>query len=121
MGFLAKLKRFFASPPSSAGTASSRGAPSSRGGTGDPDGLWFHFRCSRCGSPVRVRANRRNDLSRDEEGPGALLWRKDVMDNKCFQLMHAEIWLDASYDVVDSTVTGGQLITAEEYEAAQGK
>jgi len=35
--------------------------------------------------------------------------------------MNAEIWLDASYNVVDSTVTGGQLITAEEYEAAQGK
>jgi hypothetical protein len=104
MGFLDALKRFF----------SSGSAPAS---TGDPYGVWFHFRCKRCGSLVRVRADRRNDLNR-EDGPGALVLRKDVMDNKCFQLIRAEIWLDDNYGVVEAEVDGGSLITQEEYEAA---
>lgn len=88
----------------------------------DPDALWLHFRCSRCGSMVRVRAHKRNDLNRIEEEndlPGAFVLHKDVMDNKCFQLMHADIYFDASYQVVAAEVQGGELVSQEEYEAAQ--
>jgi len=105
MSFLSRLWRAIA------------GAPTSGTG-GDPYGIWFHFRCNRCGSAVRIRADRRNDLNR-EEGPGTFLLRKDVMDNKCFQLMPTEIWLDESYRVVSAEVSGGKLITQEEYDAAQ--
>lgn len=104
MGFWSTLKRLFAGPPASA--------------QGDPYGVWFHFRCQRCGSVVRIRADRRNDFNADE-GPGALVLRKDVMDNKCFRLMPAEIWLDADLRVTTAEVKGGELITREEYEAAQ--
>jgi hypothetical protein len=105
MGFLDKLKQMFAGGP-----------PSSQG---DPYGTWFHFRCGRCGAVVRMRADRRNDFNREDEGPGALLLRKEVMDNKCYQIMRAEIWLDEGGRVVSSEVSGGKLITQEEYEAAQ--
>ena len=104
MGFLDKIRSFFAGAPS----------PSA----GDPYGIWFHFRCGKCGGVVRVRADRRNDLNR-EEGPGTFLLRKDVMDNSCYQLMHAAIWLDGSYNVVAADVSGGELISKEEYEAAR--
>jgi len=106
MGFLDKLRELL-------GGSGKGGAAAS----GDPYGLWFHFRCNKCGSVVRIRADRRNDLNR-EDGPGALLLRKEVMDNKCFQLMHAEVWLDSEYNVVSSEVTGGKLISRDEYEAA---
>jgi len=106
MGFLDKIKSFLAGAPS--------GAP------GDPYGIWFHFRCGKCGEVVRVRADRRNDLNR-EAGPGTFLLRKEVMDNSCFQLMHAEIWLDGSYNVVTAEVSGGELISKEEYEAAKAE
>ena len=43
------------------------------------------------------------------------------MDSKCFQLMRAEVYLDASYRLVTAHVEGGELITAEEYEASQQK
>ncbi|GAG00089.1 unnamed protein product, partial [marine sediment metagenome] len=39
--------------------------------------------------------------------------------NSCFQLMHAEIWLDGSYNVVTAEVSGGELVSKEEYEAAK--
>lgn len=104
MGFLDTLRRLFTGTPS--------------GTQGDPYGLWFHFRCDQCGGVVRIRVDRRNDLNR-EEGPGTFLLRKEVMDNSCFQLMHASIWLDSRYEVVSADVSGGELISKEEYEAAQ--
>jgi len=105
MGFLDALKRMFSGRPAPVVAS-------------DPYGIWFHFRCKRCGSLVRVRADRRNDLNR-EDGPGALVLRKDVMDNKCFQLIRAEVWLDDNYEVVTAEVDGGALITREQFEAAQ--
>jgi len=108
MGFWESIKAFFAMPPAS--DAASH----------DPNGVYFHFRCSRCGSVVQVRADRRNDFNRFDAGvgPSSLLLRKDVMDNNCYQLMHAEIWVDRSYAPVCSTVSGGKLITADEYDEA---
>ncbi|MHB1293592.1 MAG: hypothetical protein ACYC4R_01220 [Anaerolineae bacterium] len=103
MGLLDKLRELFA------GGGASTGAD-------DPHGMWFYFRCKRCGSIVRVRADRRNDFNREDEGPGALVLRKEVMDNKCFQLMRAELWLDENYQIVDSTIVGGELSCVEEYE-----
>ena len=106
MGFLDKLRKVLGG--SSTGTA------------GDPYGLWFHFRCKKCGSVVRIRVDRRNDLNREEGGAGSFILRKDVMDNKCFQLMHAELWLDEGYNVASAEILGGELISQEEYDKAAG-
>ncbi len=92
---------------------------SSPGGTSsDPRGLLLYVRCAKCGSITRVRVDKRNDLNR-EPGPGTFLLRKEVMDDKCFQIMKATIWLDSSYRVVSSDVQGGELVSEEEYSAAQ--
>ncbi|MEN6478605.1 MAG: hypothetical protein ABFD20_03085 [Anaerolineales bacterium] len=102
-----------------AGRTTPAGKPgaSSRAAAADPDGLRVYFRCGNCGSPVAVRVNKRNDLSREEGGPGTMFVRKEVMDNKCFRLMHAEIWLDDAYRIVTADIEGGTLLTADEYEA----
>lgn len=117
MGLWEKLRTIFG------GQAAGREKPRApRAPSADPDALWLYFRCNRCGSVVRVRAHKRNDLNRVEEEngfPGAFVLHKDVMDNKCFQLMHADIYFDASYQVVASEVQGGELVSQEEYEAAQ--
>ena len=107
MGFLDKLKGLFAGSPSSSGHS-------------DPNGLLFHFRCQNCKSLVRIRVDKRNDLNR-EDGPGTFLLRKEIMDDKCFRLMAAEIWLDKSYRVVTADVTGGELVPQEEYEASHNE
>ena len=107
MGFLDKLRGFLQGSGSPSGAARA-----------DPQALWLHFRCGKCGSVVRVRVHKGNDLSR-AEGPGTFLLRKEVMDSKCFQLMSTEIWLDGNYNVVSAEVSGGELISEEEYQAAQ--
>jgi hypothetical protein len=33
--------------------------------------------------------------------------------------MHAEVWMDSEYRVVSSEVSGGKLVSEEEYEQAQ--
>lgn len=108
MGFFDKLRKSLA--------GSERKASSSPTGSGDPNGIWFYFRCKKCGTLVRVRVDRRSDLN-PEDGPAAYVVRKDVMDSKCFQLIKAELWLDTTYTVVHADVRGGTLISEEEYLA----
>ena len=108
MALFSKLKELF---------GGGKASGSSQGSV-DPNGIMLHFRCQRCGAVVRIRVDKRNDLNREDDGPGVFLLRKDVMDNKCFQLMNAEVWLDSSNQVVSSDVAGGELISEEEYTAA---
>ena len=105
MGLLDRLKGLF-------------GPTSSLSGHSDPNGLLFHLRCEHCQSLVRIRVDKRNDLNR-EDGPGTFLLRKEIMDDKCFRLMAAEIWLDSGYRVVTSDITGGELVSQEEFETSR--
>jgi hypothetical protein len=109
MGLIEKLRK------SLGGNERKPGGPPA--GSGDPNGIWFYFRCKKCSTPVRVRVDRRSDLN-PEDGPAAYVVRKDVMDSKCFQLIKAEIWLDTAYSVVQADIRGGSLISEEEYLAA---
>ncbi len=78
--------------------------------------LWLYLRCANCGAKVRVRINLYNDPSIADEG-GYIL-RKEIMDDKCFQLMHAELRFDDKKRIASRTISGGEFITAEEYAAA---
>jgi hypothetical protein len=98
MGFLNSLKSIFSAPAS-----------------GDPNALWLYVKCKRCGSPVAVRVDLRNDPSHDDESDGYIL-RKEIMDDKCFTLMRAELRFDARRNVIEQTIDKGEFITQEEYE-----
>ena len=77
--------------------------------------LWLYVRCGNCGANVRVRVNLYNDLSQADEG-GYIL-RKEIMDSKCYQLMHAELHFDSRRRVISRDISGGEFITKEEYES----
>jgi hypothetical protein len=84
-------------------------------GRPEEDGaLWLYVRCSHCGATVRVRINLFNDLSLTEDG-GYIL-RKDILDDKCFQLMRAELRFDSKRRVISRDIEGGEFITQDEYE-----
>ncbi|MCS6963049.1 hypothetical protein [Thermoflexus sp.] len=85
----------------------------------DPDAIWLYVQCGRCGAPVSVRADRRYDLNPHESGTGYVLI-KEIMDNRCFQLMRAEVHLDDHYRVVERTIEGGRFLSPEEYHQLQG-
>lgn len=82
------------------------------------DVIWLYVRCQRCGSVVRVRVDCRYDLNPDETGSGYTLV-KEIMDDRCYQLMRAEIHLDEKMRIDAREISGGTFITKEEYEAAK--
>lgn len=82
----------------------------------DPDGIYLYVRCSRCGAPVRVRADKRHDLQRDYDS-GGYVFHKEIMDGGCFQLMQATVRFDAAYRVIDQEIEGGEFITWETYRS----
>lgn len=90
------------------------------GGKSGPadDGLYLYVRCGNCGRVIKVRVNKQADLLPDWDQGGYTL-HKEMMDDKCFRLMRAEITFDANYTIRSQTVEGGTFITQEEYEAAR--
>jgi hypothetical protein len=87
------------------------------GGSAENNVLWFYVRCHHCGAKVRVRVNLFNDLSITEDG-GYIL-RKEILDDKCFRLMRAEVRFDSRRRVISREIEGGEFITREEYEALE--
>jgi hypothetical protein len=81
----------------------------------DPNALWLYVKCKRCGTPVAVRVDLRNDPSLDDESNGYVL-RKEIMDDKCFALMRAEIKFDARRNIIEKKIDKGEFITQDEYD-----
>lgn len=89
---------------------------SPQGDSADPYGIHLYVQCDRCGAVVDARADRRNDLSRQYEGKSTFVWKKGIMDDRCFQLMQAEVHFDERYGVLSQELSGGHFITKEEYQ-----
>lgn len=117
MGFLDNLRNMLGGQKT-AGGASGGGA--SGFGAGDPNTYWIYARCRRCGEPLRGRVNLMNDPSLDEDGETWLV-RKGLMGSgaeHCFETVQVTLKFDSKKrSVISREVVGGQLITAEEYEA----
>jgi hypothetical protein len=99
MGFLDQVKALF-TPPA---------------GGADSMATWLYVKCSRCGSPLAVRVDLRNEPSIDYESGGYVL-NKEMMDSKCFTLMHAQLRFDSRRNIVEKRVEKGAFITKEEYD-----
>ena len=79
----------------------------------DTQGIYFYVQCDRCGTPVRLRADKQYDLI--NEG-GGFVWHKTIVDNRCFRPMPTVVYLNSAYEMVSHEITGGRYITQEEYE-----
>lgn len=93
---------------------------SSAGNPGDSTVLWLYVRCKRCGSPLAVRVDLRNEPSPDYENGGYVL-HKEMMDDKCFGLMRAELHMDAQHHVTDRKIENGEFISQQEYAHMTGQ
>lgn len=81
--------------------------------------IHLYVRCERCGTPVHVRVDPRNDLLGEyddsNEASGYRLV-KEIMDSRCFRLMRAEIAYDRARHELHRELEGGTFITQQEYE-----
>ncbi len=104
MSFLKKIFGGGSSQSASGGEASDRSA------------LWLYVQCDKCGAPVAVRVDMRNDTSTDYESGGRYL-RKEIMDSTCFQLMYAEVHFGAGGEITEQTIERGKFLNKAEYDA----
>ncbi len=81
-------------------------------------GLYLYVKCNRCGSPLRVRVDTRNELSPeyDDMEASSYVLRKEMMDSTCFRLMYATLHFDGRKREVGREIEGGEFISREEYE-----
>jgi hypothetical protein len=84
-------------------------------GSEDPNALWLYVQCSKCGAPVAIRVDTRNDISIDYETGGRFL-RKEIMDSTCFQLMYADVRFGGDGKISEKSIERGKFLTREEYE-----
>lgn len=86
----------------------------------DPNALWLYVQCGKCGAPVAIRVDTRNDISIDYETGGRHL-RKEIMDSTCFQLMYADVRFDGNGKIVEQSIERGKFLTRDEYETAKAE
>src|SRR6186997_2748534 len=86
----------------------------------DPNALWLYVQCGKCGAPVAIRVDTRNDISIDYETGGRYL-RKEIMDSTCFQLMYADVQFDGNGKIAEQTVEKGRFLTRDEYETVKAE
>jgi len=86
-----------------------------------PPALWLYVACSRCGETIRVRADRRYDLSSEMLDPGeagpAYTLHKDIVGTRCFQRIAVDMEFDQRFQVIGRRISGGRWLTEEEYQA----
>lgn len=89
------------------------------GGTPSDGAIHLYVRCNRCGAPVHVRVDPRNDLTieyGDDENPHGYRLIKEIMDSRCFRLMRAEINYDPSKRELSREIEGGTYISQDDYQ-----
>jgi hypothetical protein len=84
----------------------------------DETGYWVYVRCLRCGEVIKTRIDLHNDLSPRDEG-GYIVNKTLIGNQLCFERVETTLTFDENRQLVDQTISRGNFITAEEYEAAQ--
>src|SRR5512142_2990720 len=88
------------------------------GSQASDDTYWIYAQCRRCGEPLKARVDLRNEPSQADDGSTWIV-RKGLVGSgarRCFQTVEVILTFDPDKkNVVDSEVSGGKLITEEEY------
>jgi hypothetical protein len=85
----------------------------------DDGALHLYVKCGRCGAPVHLRINPQNELAADygDDGADGYILVKDVVDDRCFQRMRAELRFDGRRREISREIERGAFIDREEYES----
>lgn len=81
-----------------------------------PQHYYIYVRCRRCGEPIKAHLDLLTSLARDDSGN--YMVRKTLVGNRrCFERVEVTLYFDANREVIDQTISGGDFITAEAYNA----
>jgi hypothetical protein len=83
----------------------------------DP-GIYYYVRCDKCAEVIKVRINPMNDLSQSDDGQLRYV-RKVIVGQRCYNRIEAEFTYNAGHKLLNSEITGGELVSEKEYQADQ--
>lgn len=79
-------------------------------------GIYLYFRSKRAADAVtKIRIEPKYDLNAESNG---YVWHKTIVDSRYFSKINAIVYFDSNHNLTTSDVDGGELISAEAYEAA---
>ena len=93
------------------------GQSATQGEPGDKDGLYFYVRPNGCDEVVRIRINKNNDPSLADDGTYFVTKTVRGSSYKCNRSAELHLSFDKSRRLQNTEITGGTLVTAEEYQA----
>lgn len=83
----------------------------------DGRGLYVFIRCDKCGEKIQLRLRKTDEIQRNQNPKEFQFFvQKMVMGTECFNRMETRIEFDKNYNVVNSQISNGKLITKDEYE-----
>ena len=93
------------------------------GGGGKPayqdKGIYLYFKSKRAADSVtKIRIEPSYELNNEGNG---YVWHKTIVDSRYFSRIEATVHFDSGYNVTSSSLEGGELITAEAFEAAMAE
>lgn len=95
------------------------------GGDGDGQskdgGQYFYVQPRGCEEVVEVRINPANDLSTREEGNGYFVRKTVRGTHRCFNPAEMTLYFDGNKSFTSHEMSGGELVTREDYDAWQEK
>jgi hypothetical protein len=99
MGFLDSLKNFFAAPATPQGG----------------NFITFKIRCNRCNEEIDIKLRKTSDVSRVYEGEdnpanASFFVRKEILGNKCNNLIYLTAYFTESFALISRDVTGGKFV-----------
>lgn len=78
----------------------------------DKGALYLYFQCVKCGEKIRIRVNKQTDLQYSD---GLYYLNKEILGNRCPNLIFASLKIDPRYQIISAEVERGKLISEEEY------
>lgn len=81
------------------------------------DGLYVYIKIRRTGEIVSLRLHKGNDISQDDEG--RFFVRKLIMGQRSFDKVEATLYFDSNYHVIDSEMSGGEVVDKAAFDAQQ--
>ncbi len=85
----------------------------------EANALIYYVKGHKCGAVTRLRIDKRNDLSRDDDEN--FFVRKVVVDGKCYGQVEIELKFDQAYKEVARDVKGGVFVGRDAWEAQRAQ
>jgi len=85
----------------------------------DQDVIFLYVMCNKCGEKIKVRIVKGTDLLynyNQPQGEVGYTLRKEILGNKCPNLIYAYAEFDRNKKMLTLDISGGISITPEEYE-----